>query len=200
MMISPNSHQQFFIITGGPGSGKSTLIQALSSAGYHCTAEAGRAIIQEQVQIGGAALPWMNPTLFAELMLSREIRSYQQAQLLEGSVFFDRGIPDVMGYLRLMNREVPAQVVEATKQFRYHPIVLIAPPWPEIFSNDSERKQNFDESVQTYEAMVNTYTECGYGLMELPRTSVPERVAFVIDQLRPEKQSRSSGHTLNRLS
>jgi hypothetical protein len=65
-----NDHDFFFVIAGGPGSGKTALIDALERAGYARTVEAGRAIIQDKVAIGGAALPWSNPAMFAELMLS----------------------------------------------------------------------------------------------------------------------------------
>lgn len=46
-----------FIITGGPGAGKTTLIDALSAAGFPTSREAGRRIIQEQLDSGGSALP-----------------------------------------------------------------------------------------------------------------------------------------------
>ena len=49
---------RLFIITGGPGSGKSTVIDALAKRGISTMSEAGRAIIQDQVAIGGEALPW----------------------------------------------------------------------------------------------------------------------------------------------
>ncbi len=94
---------RFHIITGGPGSGKSTLIDALAKRGYARTLEAGRAIIQDQQAIGGRALPWIDPAFFAELMLSWELRSYRMAESETGPVFFDRGIPDVVGYFQLMN-------------------------------------------------------------------------------------------------
>ena len=42
----------FYVLTGGPGSGKTTLIEALRSAGFTTTTEAGRAIIRDQLEIG----------------------------------------------------------------------------------------------------------------------------------------------------
>lgn len=171
---------RFFVITGGPGSGKSTLIDALEASGYARSIEAGRRVIRSQMAIGGNALPWKDPSGFADLMLHWEVRSYQIAQRSSGVVFFDRGIPDIAGYLRLMNLPVPAHVREAVEVFRYNRKVFIAPPWREIFAQDCERKQDFEEAVRTYDAMILTYRELGYDLIEIPKTSIEERVLFVL--------------------
>ncbi|WP_433351160.1 AAA family ATPase [Microtetraspora malaysiensis] len=174
---------EFVVITGGPGSGKTTLIDRLEHAGFARSQEAGRAIIQDQTAIGGRALPWRDPELFAELMLSWELRSYQIARGRPGPVFFDRGVPDIVGYLRLEGRAVPDHVDAAARGFRYHPRVFIAPPWPEIYRRDGERRQSLDEAERTHASMVAAYTEYGYELVTLPRRSVEERVRFVRSEI-----------------
>lgn len=173
-------HRPHFVLTGGPGSGKTTLIAALAAAGYACAPEAGRAIIQAQAAIGGTALPWKDPAAFAELMLSWELRPHAIATGIDGPVFFDRGIPDVLGYLRLTGRQVPAHVRTAAQRFRYHPCAFIAPPWPEIYRRDGERRQDHDEAVRTHAAMVAAYADCGYRLVELPRLPVAGRLDFLL--------------------
>jgi predicted ATPase len=124
----------FFVITGGPGAGKSTLIQALQRAGYPTMGEAGRAIIQEQVAIGGRALPWNDPLLFAELMLSWDMRSYRSAEESEELVFFDRGVVDVIGYLRLIGKPVPTYMEKAAREFRYNIHVSLLRPGRKSFT------------------------------------------------------------------
>lgn len=178
------TEDRFFILTGGPGSGKSSLIDALERRGYPRSVEAGRGIIQDQVDIGGPALPWADRALFAELMLSWEMRNYSLAQEQPGTVFFDRGVLDVAGYLRLSGLPVPQHVVNAAEMFRYNRRVFVAPPWKEIFHPDQERKQEFDEAFRTYDALTATYKEFGYELVELPRVSVEERVQFVLGKIR----------------
>jgi len=173
---------RFFVITGGPGSGKSTLLAALSARGYAHTQEAGRAIIRAQAAIGGSALPWADRELFAELMLSWEMRSHELASRDTQPVFFDRGVPDVAGYLRLIGAAVPPHVHRAAQSIRYATRVFIAPPWPEIYVQDAERKQDFAEAVRTYEALAATYVEYGYELCILPKCSVGERVDFVLER------------------
>ncbi|MEI5678011.1 MULTISPECIES: AAA family ATPase [unclassified Mesorhizobium] len=171
---------RFFILTGGPGSGKTTLIESLRAAGYRSSVEAGRGIIQDQVAISGPALPWNDPALFAELMLSWEMRSHDIAMQETGPVFFDRGVPDVIGYLRLTGLPVPAHIEKAAEAFRYNRKVFVLPPWPEIFHPDAERKQDLDEARRTYEAMVETYAEYGYELITVPPAPVQERLSFVL--------------------
>lgn len=173
--------ERLFVLTGGPGSGKSALIEALERAGYARSVEAGRGIIQDQVAIGGPALPWRDPPAFAELMLCWEMRSHHMAHDEAGPVFFDRGVPDVVGYLRLLGLPVPEHMDKAAEAFRYNRRVFIAPPWPEIFQQDDERKQSIEEAVRTYEAMIATYGQYGYELIELPRRTVEDRVRFVIE-------------------
>ncbi len=48
----------FFVVTGGPGAGKTSLITELSRRGLHTTPESDRAIIREEVASGGDALLW----------------------------------------------------------------------------------------------------------------------------------------------
>jgi predicted ATPase len=180
--MSPDS-DRFFIVTGGPGAGKTTLLDALAARGYHRTVEAGRAIIQDQMAIDGPALPWRDPALFAEAMLVFDMRSYRLAEDTLGTVFFDRGIPDLIGYLRLMALPVPAHMLKAATTFRYNRRVFIAPFWPEIFANDKERKQSPEEAKRTCESIEEAYRELGFELVELPKSSVEDRVRFVLTSI-----------------
>lgn len=182
MHQSPN-HARFVVITGGPGSGKTTLIETLAAAGHARTFEAGRAIIQDQRRIGGAALPTVDVALFAEMMLCWELRSYGESAHYAGPVFFDRGVPDVIGYLRLMDLAIPQHIDRAARLYRYNPRVFIAPPWPAIFGQDEERKQDFSEAVRTYHSIVRTYRDYDYELIELPLDSPEARKNFVLENV-----------------
>ncbi|AUV45695.1 AAA family ATPase [Citrobacter freundii complex sp. CFNIH9] len=180
-----SAFQHRFILTGGPGSGKSTIIDTIIKRGFWCSKEAGRGVIQDQVNIGGDALPWANQTAFADLMLSWEMRSWHEAEGHTQPCFFDRGVPDVVGYLRLSELTIPRHLENAIEKFRYNRIVFIAPPWREIYVQDSERKQSFDVAIATYHAMVKTYRMYDYQLIELPCVSVEERVDFILSRIKP---------------
>lgn len=167
------------VITGGPGSGKTTLIGLLREAGFATAPEAGRAIIQDQTAIGGPALA--DAVLFAELGLSWDLRSYRWALRQPGPVFFDHAIPGTPAHYHLIGEPVPAHVEAAVAAFRYRTEVFIAPPWPQIYRNDTERRQSLDEARRTYDALVDSYTRNGYTLIELPRAAPRRRLRFVLD-------------------
>lgn len=171
----------FFVLTGGPGAGKTTLIGALARDGVATVAEAGRAVIRDEEARGGRALPWLDPRAFAGAMLARDVANYDAMRGGGAPVVFDRGIPDIAGYLRLEGLDPPQALRAAMRRHRYQPRVFICPPWREIYTADSERRQSFDVAQRTYGAMVEVYGELGYDLVEVPRAAVDARVRFVKD-------------------
>lgn len=174
-----------FVITGGPGSGKSSLIAALAAQGMATMPEAGRAIIQDQVAIGGDALPWGDRNAFAAQMLGWELRSHREACALPGPVVLDRGVPDVIGYLRLCELPVPSHMDRAAAACRYNRTVFIAPHWPAIYAQDAERKQDEAEAAATHDMMARVYAGLGYALVSLPLAGVEERARFVMERIVP---------------
>ncbi len=116
-------------------------------------------------------------------MLDRELEAHARAESADGPVFFDRGVPDVVGYLSLCGLPVPAHMERAAQDIRYDRRVFIAPVWPEIFGQDAERKQDLDEARRTFDAMAETYPRFGYELIELPKAPVSERLDFVLKTL-----------------
>lgn len=174
---------RLFVITGGPGSGKSTLIEALAAAGIATSPEVGRAVIREQLAAGGDALPWADQRRFAGLMVVREVAAHQAALASAAVTVLDRGVPDVVGFLRVSGLPVPPHIDAAARACRYNPHVFIAPFWTEIFTEDAERKQSPDVAEATFAVMADTYRGYGYQLIEVPRVSVAERVAFIVDRI-----------------
>lgn len=171
------------IITGGPGMGKTSVIEQLSDIGYNSVEETGRNIIQKELKTDGNRLPWLDKKGFAMAMFQQSLKDFQNVSEKCGLTFFDRGIPDVIGYLKLCNISIPETMLQAAKEKRYYPKIFITPPWKSIYVNDAERKQTFDEAVATYHTMKETYSFLGYKLVELPKTTVLKRAKFILEYL-----------------
>lgn len=171
-------------LTGGPGSGKTTVINCLQALGYATTPEVGRRIIQAQIESNGSALPWQDKTAFRDLMLQAEIKHYESSVSQTPPVFCDRGVIDVYGYSLLEQLTLTTPLIQSCQQLQYHHRVFIFPPWASIFMNDAERQQDFSEAVATYDAMISAYHTFGYELIDVPQQSPDQRVRFILDTLK----------------
>ncbi|WP_373960101.1 AAA family ATPase [Vibrio gigantis] len=175
------------VFTGGPGSGKTSVIDALKNQGYRCAPEVGRKVIQQQVEQQGSALPWSDKVAFRDEMVREELANYQAFQASNLPVFFDRSIVDSYGYSLLETLPIPQFLLNSCNELEYNSKVFIFPPWDSIFVNDQERKQDFEEAVATYEKMVEAYTRFGYQLVEVPKSSVEERVEFILNSINSDE-------------
>lgn len=174
----------YFILTGGPGSGKTSVLNALSHRGFVTVPEVARAIIQRQEAIGGDLTHYGDREGYRDLMLKHSIDDYKKAQTATGAVFFDRGLPDLYSYSKAFCSEISESVIGAINQYRYNQTVFLFPPWQDIYQNDAERKQNFQEAVLTYERLKEVYPVCGYRVEEVPKLSINDRVDFIVSRLK----------------
>jgi predicted ATPase len=68
----------FFVLTGGGGSGKTTVIRRLEALGERVVDENIRAVIREQVAAGGSATPWNDPAACSALTTARDIADFDR--------------------------------------------------------------------------------------------------------------------------
>ena len=169
------------IITGGPGSGKTTLINALAGRGFSCSAEVSRRLIRQESAREDGVLPWRSLPAFADLALAEMVREHDRAAA--SVVFFDRGVPDIFGYLRERGMQVPATYYSAHSRCAYARKVFILPPWRAIYRRDEERPQSFAEAVALYRAIEAAYLTLNYDLIHVPRLSCRQRVDFILEQV-----------------
>jgi predicted ATPase len=159
------------------------MLRELAMVGFRHAPEVARQIIQEQVATSGTALPWGDRKAYTDLMLQRSIESYLEHTPAWEPTFSDRGIPDSLGYARLIGLVEEENLRTACREYRYALRVFLAPPWREIYETDSERKQDFAEAERTYSVVKDVYRECGYEIVELPRIDPVARAAWVVTQL-----------------
>jgi len=171
-----------YIITGGPGAGKTSLLEGLRQSRYPCQAEASRQLIIEEKERGSGCLPWLDLPCFAGKVLQRMVSSSEAAGNT-GPVFFDRGIPDIIAYLKAARLPVEEMYITALERYRYAPTVFLLPPWEEIYVQDSERWQTFAEAALLADQIRTVYRQAGYQVAELPLGPVQQRITFIQDTL-----------------
>lgn len=167
-------------LTGGPGSGKTTVIAALCERGYDYVPESARAIIQERMKKGLNPRPTARE--FAEQVLLRDIQQYARMAGASQLVFFDRCILDALSMfdqlgLKLMEHQT------LLAEYPYFRTAFSFPPWQEIYTTDAERDQTFADAIAVHEAVTGWYRKCGYDLIEVPRGTARDRCDFILQHV-----------------
>lgn len=171
----------FFVFTGGGGTGKSTLIEHLRAQGERVVDENIRAVIREQVAAGGRAVPWIDPKACCDLTTARDIADFDRLASETARVFFDRGLMDMYG----TNGVPPSpELVEAIRTRRYNARVFVFPPWREIYATDGERRDDWSKMEAVFDQILRTLPELGYEPVVVPKASLEARAAFVLTQSR----------------
>jgi predicted ATPase len=172
-----------YVITGGPGSGKSTLLNALRQKDYACVDETARVIIKQRLNSGLSSRP--GPKEFAEMMFQMDVDNYNNHAGDLKICFFDRSFLDSAALLYLACKSNSPAVAAILNNNRYNNKVFIAPPWVEIYQNDEERDQSYQNSIIVYERLYDWYRRNSYELIIIPKVAVGQRVDFILAQIEP---------------
>lgn len=172
---------RFFIISGCSGGGKSTLLAELARHGFATIEESGRRVVREGLSSGGEALPWIDAVAFVRRIIAKAQADYEAARSLPGPVFFDRGLIDAAAALEHLTGE--KVLANFAARHRYASPVFLAPPWPELFVSDAERRHDFASAVGEYYRLAAAYPALGYDVILLPKVSVAERLAFILERV-----------------
>ena len=175
--------KEIIVIIGGPGTGKTTIIDELIRRGYCCYPEISREVTLEAKKQGIEQLFLENPLLFSELLLEGRKKQFRNA-LSEPHqyVFLDRGIPDVLAYMHYIGDSYPSFFDAACREHPYNRIFIL-PPWEEIYVSDEARYENFEQAKLIYKHLTETYHNYGYSLIEVPKGAIDLRIDFIIDSL-----------------
>jgi len=146
--------------------------------------EPGRRIVAMELESGGSALPWVDGVAFARRAIELSLADRAAAGQWDGPVFFDRGLVDAAAALQHLTGE-PA-VAALGRAHRYSRRVFLAPPWPELYVTDPERRHGLAEAVAEYDRLRVVYPSLGYEVCVLPKTSVEHRADFILAELRTD--------------
>lgn len=172
------------VITGGPGTGKSSIINELNDRGFNCFEEISRQVIISAQKKGIDQLFITNPLLFSELLLNGRKKQFNDAhKSKEAFTFLDRGIPDVIAYMDYIGYDYPESFEKACIKNRYDHVFILA-PWQEIYTNDNERYESFEQAVTIYHKLLDTYNKYDYEVLDVPFATIVTRADHIIKTLK----------------
>ena len=176
------------VITGGPGTGKTVLISSLEKKGYYCFHEVIRTMTLDALNGKKLDNQLVNPIAFVDdsksfndQLLSARLQQFDDGLTMnKKNLFYDRGLPDVIAYMNYFKQPVEKKYIDICSENRYD-VVLILPPWKDIYVQDNERMENFEQACGIHEHLEKTYKELGYKPLQIPFGTIEERLEYVID-------------------
>lgn len=175
------------MITGGPGSGKTTLVNALGKHGYATVPEAAIEVIRDLIarfgNDGQKAWRQDHGQEFQEMILEMQIRHELSLGEELGLVFLDRGRHDGLAYCRFRGDEPPHGLLDSLEDWPYDHVFLL-----ETLENFERREHTGRtstraESIEIAKVIDRTYRDYGMEPVFVPELSVEERAAFVLEVL-----------------
>lgn len=172
------------VLIGGPGTGKTSVIRAIEDKGYTCFEEISRAVTAQAQKEGIEQLFLKEPLLFSEMLMNGRVQQYLESnEVDEEFVFFDRGIPDITAYMDYKDTPYPERFSLKNEDFKYD-AVFYFPIWKEIYKQDHERYESYEQALEIHKYLRETYNNLGYHLIQMPKKGVGERVDFILNHLK----------------
>lgn len=166
------------VISGGPGGGKTTLINLLQKKeGLHCFEEVSRNYIDLGKQNGMENYFKAAPKTFSTFLWEERIKQHEQAK--PGCLnFYDRSLVDVVAYLR----HVGSPALEWEEALAHYPydLVFLVEPVAEIYRKDEQRLETFEEAISLHKSLERSYQSLGK-CISVPFLPPEERVTFILN-------------------
>lgn len=170
----------WYVITGGPSSGKTTTVQLLRERGHTTTIEHARHYI-DLARIDGKSVEEIRARQleFQHGVLAMQVEE-EAALDPDEVVFLDRALPDSLAYYRFLDLEPDAALLAAVEHARYKKIfVLDLLP----LTTDYARTEDENDQRVIHHLLIDVYRELGFPVIQVPVLPPAERVDFILEQV-----------------
>lgn len=188
--------QRRYIITGGPGSGKTSIINELAKRGYLIAPEAATDVIEKGLQQNIQA-PWMDDDYHIQVSALMAKRQEEVRSSKEIVAFFDRGHLDGITYILLQRRKLPQEVVDyvqATVDENFFDKKVFFIENLEFCEQAPHRDENLEEALEKSRQIKQNYEALGYEVINIPPETIDQRSEWIINQI--QKHSTTKGPEL----
>jgi len=169
---------KLYVITGGPGVGKTTVLELLAKKGYGIVPEAARMIVEEGSVGAGNLLSGNGLEKFQAAVAEKQLKL--EAATSVPINFLDRSLVDGYAYCMLGKISAPEALVKNARG-RYEKVFLLEPLG--LYVQDEIRYEDERLAKQIHDEIIKAYAHFGYEPIIVPVAAPEERVDFILGKL-----------------
>lgn len=170
----------WYVITGGPCTGKTTTVELLATKGYKTTREQARHYIDTQT-IKGLTVEEVknNKEKFQLEVLNLQIQEEMKLDVNQ-ITFLDRALPDAMAYYEFLNIPYDERLIEMCNKFCYQKIFVLD-RLPLI--NDYARLEDEVEQIRIHSLIIEVYNRFPCPVIQVPVLPRQQRIEYILEKL-----------------
>lgn len=172
-----------YILTGTPGSGKSSILESLDKIGYSCIKEAATEIIRIE-QEKGIKSPWLEEDFIDKIV---DLQKNYQLENSQPIMFFDRSPICTYALALYLKRSPTPRLLEEIEYILagniYEKKVFFIENLGFI-TNTAARTISFEEALEFEKFHVAAYKKFGFELINIPPVSVDERTNIILNNIK----------------
>jgi predicted ATPase len=170
----------WYVLTGGPSAGKTSLLTHLALLGHRILPEVARYLIDVELSRGSSIQAIRaNDVGFQRQILELKVAAEQRLPPHE-CIFLDRGLPDTLAYCRALGIDETASREAVEQGQRYRAVFLL-----ELggYAPDYARTESADAAQGLTDLLEQVYAELDYPLIHVPWMPLEQRAAFILHHL-----------------
>lgn len=167
------------IISGAPGTGKSSIIKELKNRGYFCYDEVWRKKYENPNQKNNSN----HINIFSKHLFSERLKQLERTvkkKVKDQVIFYDRSIIDTISYLNTYKKNIETLWLDVALKKRYYETIFFCPLWEEIYEQCEDRKESYKESILIEKNLTSTYKKFLYKIKHVPKVDISDRVDYIL--------------------
>lgn len=171
----------WFVVTGAPSSGKTTVLLELEKQGHSWIPEAARTFIDSEIAKGKTIKQIRADEILFQKKVFQMKEKIEKKLIVEKTTFFDRAIPDTIAYM-LFNKykSIDPYIVKGTQQSKYKKVFLFE-RLP--FEQDYARTEDTSQLYRLELLLELVYKKLNMPVVRVPVLPIPQRVQFVLKHI-----------------
>lgn len=170
----------WYVITGGPSAGKTTLIEYLEEKGLHVEHETARIYLDQEIAKGRTVEEIrQNEEEFQRVVYQLKLDRERETPG-DKLVFFDRGMPDTYAYNKLHNFPISEDMEKEVFGTKYKKVFILEPL---KFEQDYARTESDEEAKKLFILLKEAYERNGDDVEVVPVLPKAERAEYVLEIL-----------------